>query len=67
MIFVKYREVSTPTIYQILPAIAETALYSRFGGGIGKREKEEAYVRFLLAPFAIKRGRMRVAGRAGPF
>jgi hypothetical protein len=30
---------------QISLVIAETALYSRFGGGIGKREKEEAYVK----------------------
>jgi hypothetical protein len=45
VIFVKYREVSTRRYYQISSAIAETALYLRFGRGISKREKEEAYVK----------------------
>ena len=41
VIFVKYREVSNRTILPISSAIAEIALYLRFGKGMGKREKEE--------------------------
>ena len=33
---------------QISSAIAETTLYLRFGRGMGKREKEEAYVKQVL-------------------
>ena len=45
VIFVKYCEVST---HKILPNFInlsiETALYLCFSGGIGQREKEEAYI-----------------------
>ena len=40
VIFVKYREVSTRMILPNSSAIAETALYSRFGshnGGVGRK------------------------------
>ena len=45
VIFVKYREVSTHTILpNFIDLSVETALYLRFGGGMGQREKEEAYI-----------------------
>ena len=45
VIFVKYREVSTYTILlNFINLSIETALYLRFGGGMGQREKEEAYI-----------------------
>ena len=45
VIFVKYREVSTHTILlNFIDLSVERALYLRFGGGMGQREKEEAYI-----------------------
>jgi hypothetical protein len=45
VIFVKYRKVSTHTILpNFIDLSIETALYLRFGGGMGQREKEEAYI-----------------------
>jgi len=44
VIFIKYREVSTLRYCQISSVIAETALYSRFGGhngGVVKGEKRK--------------------------
>ena len=50
VIFIKYCEVSTHTILpNFVDLSAETALYSHFGGGVGKKgKKEEAYVRQVL-------------------
>ena len=45
VIFVKYREVPTHTILpNFIDLSVGTALYLRFGGGMGQREKEEAYI-----------------------
>jgi hypothetical protein len=45
VIFVKYREAPTHTILpNFIDLSVETALYLRFGGGMGQREKEEAYI-----------------------
>jgi hypothetical protein len=45
VIFVKYRKVSAYTILpNFIDLSVETALYLRFSGGMGQREKEEAYI-----------------------
>jgi hypothetical protein len=57
VIFVKYREVPTHTILpNFIDLSVETALYLRFGGGMGQREKEEAYIEEVFCRYSAPVG-----------